>query len=184
MKCVSPVFWEKAEGQVGGVVLERGLHHVAVGIQRGAEGVSAECVGVIVEGAAADVRRAGSDLDQIAAVGPGGHLVDAEVVLGGEGVVLRRAGEEIARHADARSLGHVAVSAGIVLGHEGDLVEQRGRKGGVQVDHSVVFAVHVVVAGRGQRLAAHALILSVPVLIAVLRVGGVPAAVTGARRAG
>ena len=37
----------------------------------------------------------------------------------------------------------------------------------------VVFAVFVVVAGGGQRLAADALVLPGPILIAVLRVGGV-----------
>ena len=49
----------EAGGQVAGVILQRGLQHRdAVGGQRGAEGVGAERVGVVVEGAAVDVRRA------------------------------------------------------------------------------------------------------------------------------
>ena len=66
--------------------------------------------------------------------------------------------------------------AEVVLADDGDLVEQDGGERGVKVGDEVVFAVLVVVAGRGQRLIADALVLAGPVLIAVLHVAGMAVA--------
>ena len=106
-------------GAAGGVVFERGLQHGdVIGGQRGGEGIAAEGVGVVVKAAATDVRRADAQLDEVTAVGPRHHVVDANVVLGAERVVLRGAGGEITRHADARRLCHVLVAAEVVLSYE------------------------------------------------------------------
>ena len=70
---------------------------------------------------------ADAGFDHVAAVGPGGHVVEAEVVFGLEGVVLGRATGEVARDGDARSLSSVGVVAEVVLADKGELVEQDGR---------------------------------------------------------
>ncbi len=69
-----------------------------------------------------------------------------------------------------------------VLADQGELIQQHGRQGGVDVQIYVVFVVLAVVASGCQRLSAHALVLSGPVLVAVLRISGV-AIVELARRA-
>ena len=89
------------------------------------------------------------------------------------GVVLRGAGGEVAGHADARRFGGVGVVAEVVLADDGDLVEQHGGKRRVDVQLQVVFVVLVVESRRGHGLAADALVLAGPVLVAVLGIGGV-----------
>ncbi len=63
-----------------------------------------------------------------------------------------------------------------MLADDGELVQQDGGEGGVDVGDRIVFAVLLVVAGRGEGLAAYALVLAGPVLIAVLHVAGVAVA--------
>ena len=162
----------ECRGEVGSIVLERcGEHGDAVGGQCGREGVSAELVGQVVEGAAAEVRGAGAPLHQVAAVRPGDDVGKAEVVLGPEGVGLRRAGKEITGQADAWTFGHILVAVGPVFADQRDLVERDGRERGIGVRNKIVFVVDGVVASSGQRLPAHALVLARPIFVAVLHVG-------------
>ena len=158
---------------IGLVILERRLEHRdAVRRERRAKDVTAQRVGVVVEGAAIDVRSARTELDEVASVRPRHHVVNAEVVLGGERVVLRRASGEVALHGYAGRFGRVDVMAKVVFPNHRNLVQQYRRERRVQVNLEVVFVVAIVEAGRRQRLPAHSLILAGPVFIAVLGIGG------------
>lgn len=139
-------------GQIAGVILKRRLGHVAVSIKRRPEGVRAERVGVVVEGAAADVRNVGADRDGVAAARPRHHIADAEIVLGAQKVALRRSTEEIDDDAHVRCLGDVGVAVEVLLAHDGELVQHNRRKRRVEVSHGVVILALARArwAGRGR----------------------------------
>ena len=58
-----------------------------------------------------DVGDADAGLDEVAAAGPGDHVVEAEVVLGAERVVLGRAAGKVAGDGDARGFRDIRVVA-------------------------------------------------------------------------
>jgi len=125
-----------------------------VGERRESEG--AEAVGVVVNGALAELRELSPKADVVLPMAPTDDFVDVDGVLGAIEITLRSASGECAVDLDGLCVGDAAGNILILLEGDKQLVDEVGRDDDAVVEDGVVFARVVVDARCGQNEAPDA----------------------------
>ncbi len=125
---------------------------------RGAGGVArergelecAETVGVVIDGAAAELGQLNAGTDVVFSVAPGNDFVDVNGVLGARHVGLRSAADERAADLDGLRFGDAGGDVFIFLEGDLKLIDEVGSDDDAVVEDGVVFAGVQVVSGFRQ----------------------------------
>ena len=122
-------------GRVDGVVGQRGV------------GERAEAVGVVVDGAPAELRELDAEANVVATVAPGYNLIGVDGVFGAGTVCLRAAAGEEPVDLDSAGIGNAVGYILILLKSNEQLVDEGGRDDDAIVEDEVIFAETGIGAG-------------------------------------